>query len=52
MAHQDVVDLAVLEGVVGGEDCASGVAEDGVDAFSLQAFHRIRDPVSIFFRSP
>ncbi len=38
VTHQDVVNLAVLQGVVGGEDGAAGIAEHVRDVFALQAF--------------
>ena len=38
VAHQDVMDIAVLQGVIRRKDCASGIAEDVLYAFALQAF--------------
>ncbi len=38
VAHQDVVDIAVLQRVIRRQNCASGIAEDMLYAFALQAF--------------
>ena len=38
VAHQDVMDVAVLQGVIRRQNCASRIAEDVLYAFALQAF--------------
>jgi len=38
VADENVVNVAVLECVVGGEDGSAGIAEDGGDVFALEAF--------------
>src|SRR6202162_6274548 len=38
MAHQDVMNVTVLQGVVGWQDCATRIAEDVLYALALDAF--------------
>ena len=40
VAHQDVADVVVVEGVVEGKGDAAGVAEDAIDALAGQAFEQ------------
>jgi hypothetical protein len=40
VAHEDVADASVVEGVVGGQVRAAGQAEDDLDALGLQALHQ------------
>ncbi len=37
VAHQDVVDIAMLQGVIRRQNCASGIAENVLYALALQA---------------
>ena len=37
VANQHVMDLAVLQRVIGGKNCAAGIAEDVLHPFPLQA---------------
>ena len=40
VAHEDVADVAVVEGVVKRQGDAAGIAEEAVDAFARQAFEQ------------
>src|ERR1700687_2956623 len=37
MAHQNVVDVTVLQGIIGRQNCASRIAENVLNALALQA---------------
>src|SRR3712207_586980 len=52
VAHEDVADAAVDEGVVGGEVGAAGEAEYDVDALGLQALHHGIDRAHALASSP
>ena len=39
VAHEDVADAGIDEGVVSREVCAAGKSEDDVDALRLQTLH-------------
>ena len=51
VAHQNVMDLAVLQRVIGRQNRPAGIAEYLLHALALQAFPKNSRPSHSFFRS-